>query len=55
MGDPTFSGAISFASAAAWANAMDRIHAALQKINGQRAELGAVSNRLEQTITNLLM
>ena len=53
MGDPTFSGSISFASAAAWAGAMDQIDAALQKINEQRAELGAVSNRLEHTITNL--
>ena len=53
VGDPTFSGSISVASAAASSNAIERIDAALLKINEQRAELGAVSNRLEHTITNL--
>jgi flagellin len=53
VGDPTFSGSISVASAAASANAIERIDAALLKINEQRAELGSVSNRLEHTITNL--
>ena len=53
LGDPTYSGAISVATADASANAIERIDAALLKINEQRAELGAVSNRLEHTITNL--
>ena len=53
IGDPTYSGSISVSSASASANAIERIDAALTLINEQRAELGAVSNRLEHTITNL--
>jgi len=53
IGDPTFSGAIDVSSAAASADAIDRIDAALLAINTQRAELGAVSNRMDHTINNL--
>ena len=53
IGDPTFTGSISVASAESSANAIERIDAALTLINEQRAELGAVSNRLDHTITNL--
>ena len=53
VGDPTYTGAIDVSTSDAAANAIGRIDAALQKINEQRAELGAVSNRLEHTITNL--
>ena len=53
IGDPTFSGAIDVSSAAASADAIDRIDAALLAINTQRAELGAVSNRMDYTINNL--
>ena len=53
VGDPTYTGATDVSTSDAAANAIGRIDAALQKINEQRAELGAVSNRLEHTITNL--
>ena len=53
IGDPTFSGAIDVSSAAASGDAIDRIDAALLAINTQRAELGAVSNRMDYTINNL--
>jgi flagellin len=53
IGDPSFSGGIDVSSAAASADAIKRIDAALLAINTQRAELGAVSNRMEHTINNL--
>ncbi|MDA8770757.1 flagellin [Planktomarina temperata] len=53
IGDPSFSGEIDVSSAAASADAIDRIDAALLAINTQRAELGAVSNRMDYTINNL--
>ena len=53
MGGPTFSGSISVTSAAASADAITRIDAALEKLNSQRAELGAVTNRLDSTVSNL--
>ena len=33
--------------------AMDNIDAAIEQLNSQRAELGAVSNRLDSTVSNL--
>ena len=53
IGDPTFSGAIDVSSSASAADAIDRIDAALLQLNTQRAELGAVSNRMDHTINNL--
>lgn len=53
VGEATFSGGISVATAEAASNAIDRIDAALVTLQEQRAELGAVSNRLDHTITNL--
>ena len=53
VGDPTFSGSISVATAEGAADAIDRIDAALVTLNEQRANLGAVSNRLDHTVTNL--
>ena len=53
IGDPSFSGGIDVSSTAASADAIDRIDAALLAINTQRAELGAVSNRMDYTINNL--
>ena len=53
VGDPTFSGSISVATAEGAADAINRIDAALVTINEQRANLGAVSNRLDHTVTNL--
>ncbi|WP_156320717.1 flagellin [Celeribacter marinus] len=46
-------GAISVSSATNAADAIKRIDAALLQINTQRAELGAVSNRMDHTINNL--
>ena len=46
-------GAISVSSATNAADAINRIDAALLAINTQRAELGAVSNRMDHTINNL--
>ena len=53
VGDPTFSGSISVATADGASDAIDRIDAALVTLNEQRANLGAVSNRLDHTVTNL--
>lgn len=53
IGDPTFSGGIDVSTSAGAADALTRIDAALLTINTQRAELGAVSNRMEHTINNL--
>jgi flagellin len=53
IGDPSFSGGIDVSTSAGAADAMTRIDAALLKINTQRAELGAVSNRMDHTINNL--
>ena len=53
VGDPTFSGSISVATAEGASDAIDRIDAALVTLNEQRANLGAVSNRLDHTVTNL--
>ena len=53
VGDPTFSGAITVATADGAADAINRIDAALVTLNEQRANLGAVSNRLDHTVTNL--
>ena len=51
--EATFSGGISVETAEAASDAIDRIDAALVKLQEQRAELGSVSNRLDHTITNL--
>ncbi|MDA9937457.1 flagellin [bacterium] len=48
-----YSGAIDVSSTELAANAIDRIDAALLTLNEQRAELGAVSNRMDHTINNL--
>jgi flagellin len=53
IGDPTFSGGIDVSTSAGAADALTRIDAALLTINTQRAELGAVSNRMDHTINNL--
>ncbi len=53
VGDPTFSGSITVATADGASDAIDRIDAALVTLNEQRANLGAVSNRLDHTVTNL--
>ena len=53
IGDPTFSGGIDVSTSAGAADAISRIDAALLTINTQRAELGAVSNRMDYTINNL--
>jgi flagellin len=44
----------SIMSAEAAANAIQNIDAALETINSQRSELGAVSNRMDYTISNLM-
>ena len=51
--EPKLSGSISVATAAEASDAIDRIDAALVTLNEQRANLGAVSNRLDHTVTNL--
>ena len=48
-----YSGAIDVSTADLSANAINRIDAALLQLNAQRAELGAVSNRMDYTINNL--
>jgi len=48
-----YSGAIDVSSTVLASNAIDRIDAALLTLNEQRAELGAVSNRMDHTINNL--
>lgn len=53
IGDPTFSGSVDVSSAASSFDAITRIDAAIEKLNSQRAELGAVSNRLDSTVSNL--
>ena len=53
LGSEVYSGAISLDTANAAADAIARIDQALIKVNEQRSNLGAVSNRLEHTITNL--
>ena len=50
---PKMAGSISVATAEGASDAIDRIDAALVKLQEQRAELGSVSNRLDHTITNL--
>ena len=50
---PKLSGSISVATAEGASDAIDRIDAAMVTLNEQRANLGAVSNRLDHTITNL--
>lgn len=46
-------GSASVLSTEAALAAMDNIDAAIEKLNSQRAELGAVSNRLDSTVSNL--
>jgi flagellin len=46
-------GSASVLSTDAAVAAIDNIDAALEKLNSQRAELGAVSNRLDSTVSNL--
>jgi len=53
IGDPSFSGGINVSTSAGAADALTRIDTALLTINSQRAELGAVSNRMDHTINNL--
>ena len=53
IGDPSFSGGINVSTSAGAADALSRIDTALLSINSQRAELGAVSNRMDHTINNL--
>ena len=48
-----YSGAIDVSSTDLASNAINRIDAALLTLNAQRAELGAVSNRMDHTINNL--
>ena len=45
---------ISVLTAAAAANTLTAVTAAIEKVAGDRAELGAVSNRLEYTVSNLM-
>ena len=45
---------ISVSTAAAAANTLTAVTAAIEKVAGDRAELGAVSNRLEYTVSNLM-
>jgi flagellin len=53
VGAAKHSGSIDASTSAGAADALDRIDAALLTINTQRAELGAVSNRMDHTINNL--
>jgi flagellin len=53
VGEAVHSGSIDVSTSAGAADAMTRIDAALLQINSQRAELGAVSNRMDHTINNL--
>lgn len=53
IGDETFSGSVDVSSADSAADAITRIDAAIELLNSQRAELGAVSNRLDSTVSNL--
>ena len=45
---------ISVSTAAAAANTLTAVTAAIEKVAGDRAALGAVSNRLEYTVSNLM-
>jgi flagellin len=53
IGPASFSGSVDVSSAASSFDAITRIDAAIEKLNSQRAELGAVSNRLDSTVSNL--
>jgi len=53
IGDPTFSGKVDVSSADAASNTITRVDAALQALNAQRANLGAISNRFDSTVANL--
>jgi flagellin len=53
LGDPSFSGSIDVTTAAASTDAINRIDTALQTLNAQRANLGAISNRFDSTVANL--
>ena len=52
-GSQTLLSAVSLTSVANATAALDTIDAALDKVNSERAALGAVQNRFESTITNL--
>ncbi|MGA0776794.1 MAG: flagellin, partial [Gemmobacter sp.] len=49
----TKSGAIDISSAANAQASVNLVDAAIAQVNEQRAKLGAISNRLEMTVTNL--
>jgi len=53
LGDPSFSGSIDVSTSAASSDAITRIDNALQTLNAQRANLGAISNRFDSTVSNL--
>jgi flagellin len=53
LGDPTYSGKVDVSTADAATNAITRVDAALQTLNAQRANLGAISNRFDSTVANL--
>jgi flagellin len=53
IGDPSFSGSIDVSTSAASSDAITRIDNALQSLNAQRANLGAISNRFDSTVSNL--
>ncbi|MBF9046385.1 flagellar filament protein [Rhodobacterales bacterium LSUCC0031] len=46
-------GTVNISTATGAGNALDVIDAAIEKINSARADLGAISNRLDNTISNL--
>jgi flagellin len=47
-------GAISILTATGATNSLEKISAALEKVAGNRAEYGALQNRLEYTVSNLM-
>jgi len=49
----TLGGAVSVTTSSAAQSAIDAIDSAIQSVNTQRATLGAVSNRLDSTVSNL--
>lgn len=53
LGDPTYSGKVDVSTADAAANTISRVDTALQTLNAQRANLGAISNRFDSTVANL--
>lgn len=53
LGDPTYSGKVDVSTADAATNTITRVDAALQTLNAQRANLGAISNRFDSTVANL--